>query len=117
LIKARSRHQLQNYRSEIKATSPLGEKLEALAAIRSREGYMAGVEKLGDRNSYLLVERHCPICIAATSCTGLCREELSVFRKLLGDRVQVERTEHIVAGASRCAYVISRRANSPSPED
>jgi predicted ArsR family transcriptional regulator len=117
LIKARSRHQLQNYRSEIKATSPLGEKLEALAAIRSREGYMAGVEKLGDRNSYLLVERHCPICIAATSCTGLCREELSVFRKLLGDRVQVERTEHIVAGASRCAYLISRRAISPSPED
>ncbi len=103
LIKARSRHQLQNYRSEIKATSPLGEKLEALAAIRSREGYMAGVEKLGDRNSYLLV--------------GLCREELSVFRKLLGDRVQVERTEHIVAGASRCAYLISRRAISPSPED
>jgi predicted ArsR family transcriptional regulator len=107
LIKARSRHQLQNYRNEIKATSPLGEKLEALAAIRSREGYMAGVEKLGDRNSYLLVERHCPICIAATSCTGLCREELSVFRKLLGDKVEVKRTEHIVAGAPRCAYEVS----------
>jgi predicted ArsR family transcriptional regulator len=107
LIKARSRHQLQNYRREIKATSPLGEKLEALAAIRSREGYMAGVEKLGDRNSYLLVERHCPICIAATSCTGLCREELSVFRKLLGDKVEVKRTEHIVAGAPRCAYEVS----------
>jgi predicted ArsR family transcriptional regulator len=117
LIKARSRHQLQNYRNEIKATSPLGEKLEALAAIRSREGYMAGVEKLGDRNSYLLVERHCPICVAARACTGLCREELDVFRKILGDRVQVERTEHILAGASRCAYLISRRAISPSPED
>src|SRR5258707_11020544 len=117
LIKARSGHQLQNYRSEIKATSPLGEKLEALAAIRSREGYMAGVEKLGDRNSYLLVERHCPICIAATSCTGLCREELSVFRKLLGDRVQVERTEHIVAGGAPCAPPVSPRAASPLPEE
>ena len=107
LIKVRSRHQLQNYRSEIKANSSLREKLEALAAIRSREGYMAGVEKLEDRNSYLLVERHCPICIAATSCTGLCREELNVFRKLLGDKVEVKRTEHIVAGAPRCAYLIS----------
>jgi predicted ArsR family transcriptional regulator len=107
LIKVRSRHQLQNYRQEIKSTSSLREKLEALAAIRSREGYMAGVEKLEDRNSYLLVERHCPICIAATTCTGLCREELNVFRKLLGDKVEVKRTEHIVAGASRCAYEVS----------
>jgi predicted ArsR family transcriptional regulator len=107
LIKTRSRHQLLNYRNEIKPTFSLREKLEALAAIRSREGYMAGVEKLEDRNSYLLVERHCPICIAATKCTGLCREELNVFRKLLGNKVEVERTEHIVAGAPRCAYVVS----------
>jgi len=106
LIKARSRQQLRNYVSEIKPTASLHEKLEALASIRSREGYMAGVEKLEDRGSYLLVERHCPICIAATSCTGLCREELNVFRKLLGDNIKVERTEHIVAGAPRCAYVV-----------
>jgi len=106
LIKARSRHQLQSYRSEIEPTASLQQKLEALAAIRSREGYMAAVEKLDDRKGYLLVERHCPICIAATNCTGLCREELNVFRKLLGDKVEVKRTEHIVAGASRCAYLV-----------
>jgi predicted ArsR family transcriptional regulator len=85
----------------------LREKLEALAAIRSREGYMAGIEKLEDRKGYLLVEKHCPICIAATTCTGLCREELNVFRKLLGDQVEVKRSEHIVAGAPRCAYVVT----------
>jgi predicted ArsR family transcriptional regulator len=106
LIKTRSRHQFENYRSEIKPTASLREKLETLAAIRSREGYMAGVERLEDRNSYLLVEKHCPICIAATNCTGLCREELNVFRKLLGNKVEVKRTEHIVAGAPRCAYVV-----------
>ncbi|MBV9878281.1 MAG: transcriptional regulator [Verrucomicrobia bacterium] len=107
LIKTRSRHQLQSYRSEIEPTASLGQKLEALAAIRSREGYMAAVERLENREGYLLVERHCPICIAATNCTGLCREELNVFRKLLGDKVEVKRTEHIVAGASRCAYEVS----------
>jgi predicted ArsR family transcriptional regulator len=107
LIKTRSRHQLQSYRSEIEPTASLRQKLEALAAIRSREGYMAAVEKLEDRKGYLLVEKHCPICIAATNCTGLCREELNVFRKLLGDKIEVKRTEHIVAGASRCAYLVS----------
>jgi predicted ArsR family transcriptional regulator len=107
LIKTRSRHQLQSYRSEIGPTASLRQKLEALAAIRSREGYMAAVEKLEGRKGYLLIERHCPICIAATSCTGLCREELNVFRKLLGDKVEVKRTEHMVAGAPRCAYEVS----------
>jgi predicted ArsR family transcriptional regulator len=107
LVKTRSRHQLENYRSEINPSASLREKLEALAAIRSREGYMAAVEKLDHRKGYLLVERHCPICIAATNCTGLCREELDVFRKLLGNKVEVKRTEHIVAGASRCAYLVS----------
>jgi predicted ArsR family transcriptional regulator len=107
LIKTRSRHQLENYRSEIEPTASLRQKLETLAAIRSREGYMAGVEKLEDCSGYLLVEKHCPICIAAANCTGLCREELNVFRKLLGNRVEVKRTEHMVAGASRCAYVVS----------
>jgi predicted ArsR family transcriptional regulator len=106
LIKTRSRHQLENYRREIKPTASLREKLEALAMIRSREGYMAAVESLEERKGYLLVEKHCPICIAAANCTGLCREELNVFRKLLGNKVEVKRTEHIVAGASRCAYVV-----------
>jgi predicted ArsR family transcriptional regulator len=32
---------------------------------------------------------------------------LNVFRKLLGDKVEVKRTEHIVAGAPRCAYEVS----------
>jgi predicted ArsR family transcriptional regulator len=106
LVKARSRHQIQKYRSEIDPSFSLREKLEILAAIRSREGYMAAVEKLGDHKGYLLVEKHCPICVAATNCTGLCREELNVFRKILGDEVEITRTEHIIAGASRCAYAV-----------
>jgi predicted ArsR family transcriptional regulator len=112
LVKTRSRHQLENYRREVRPTSSLREKLEALAVIRSREGYMAAVEKLENRKGYLLVERHCPICIAATNCTGLCREELNVFRKLLGDKVEVNRTEHILAGAPRCAYVVRASGSS-----
>jgi predicted ArsR family transcriptional regulator len=111
LIQARSRHQLENYRREIKPSASLREKLEALAVIRSREGYMAAVEKLEERKGYLLVEKHCPICIAAANCTGLCREELNVFRKLLGTKVEVKRTEHIVAGASRCAYAVSTKGD------
>ena len=57
----------------------------------------------------MLVENHCPICAAATACQGLCRDELALFQKVLGPNVEVERTEHILAGARRCAYVIRPR--------
>ncbi|MBI3329007.1 MAG: transcriptional regulator, partial [Nitrospinae bacterium] len=72
----------------------------------TEEGYMAGVHPQGDR-SFLLVENHCPICAAAVACTGLCGKELEVFQAVLGKGVIVERTEHIVAGARRCAYRVS----------
>ncbi|PJI50782.1 MarR family transcriptional regulator, partial [Methylobacterium radiotolerans] len=40
---------------------------------------------------------------------GFCRSELELFRKVLGEGVQVDREEHILAGARRCAYRVSKR--------
>jgi len=62
--------------------------------------------------SMLPRENHCPICVAAKSCQGLCREELGLFRAVLRTRTYVERTDHILAGASRCAYVITPERGS-----
>jgi len=81
---------------------------KALAAIRTDEGYMASAKPQGD-GSVLLLENHCPICAAAVACTGLCAKELEVFQTVLGKDVAVERTEHIVAGARRCAYRVANR--------
>jgi hypothetical protein len=74
--------------------------------IRTEEGYMAEVQPdpEGAAGTWLLVENHCPICHAAKACTKLCAQELTVFREVLGDAASVERTDHILAGARRCAY-------------
>ena len=64
------------------------------------------------RGSFLFVENHCPICAAAAACQGLCRSELAIFRAVLGTEFTVERVEHILAGARRCAYRIGRRQRS-----
>ncbi|MNF02870.1 hypothetical protein D3C81_1951960 [compost metagenome] len=55
---------------------------------------------------FLLVENHCPICSAAAVCQGFCRAELNVFTEVL--QAKVERSEHILTGARRCAYQISQ---------
>jgi predicted ArsR family transcriptional regulator len=57
----------------------------------------------------LLIENHCPICAAARACTNLCAGELRVFQQVLGPGVTVERIDHILAGARRCAYRVKAR--------
>lgn len=47
-----------------------------------------------------------PICAAASHCQGFCRAELDMFRDLLGAAAVVDRIEHLLAGARRCAYRI-----------
>ena len=109
--RARTRLQLRAYRERIRGASDgsLESRVRVLAAIRREQGYMAECVTRAD-GSLLLRENHCPICVAAKSCQGLCREELGLFRAVLGTRTHVERTDHILAGASRCAYVITPRS-------
>jgi predicted ArsR family transcriptional regulator len=116
LLAERSRLQLRQYRERIRASGDrsLQGRVRALAAIRREQGYMADCITRAD-GTLLLRENHCPICIAAKSCQGLCREELDLFRSVLGAGVMVERTDHILAGASRCAYVIVPKRNCSRP--
>ncbi len=107
LIKLRSKEQISDYKNRIPHNASLKKKLDHLAEIRTEEGYMAEVQNKGD-NSFLLIENHCPICSAATACTGLCAAELSVFQSVLGKESNIERTEHILSGARRCAYRIKK---------
>jgi predicted ArsR family transcriptional regulator len=108
LIEHRERASIVDYRKVVGERRSLRQKLAALAEIRSREGYMASVAQ-DTRESFLFVENHCPICAAAAACQGLCRSELAIFRAVLGADVTVERIDHILAGARRCAYRIAKR--------
>jgi predicted ArsR family transcriptional regulator len=95
------------YRVRLAREPDMAGTLGALAEIRSAEGYMARHESLpGD--GYLLIEDHCPICAAAIACQGFCTAELEVFRSLLGQEWAIERQDHLLAGARRCTYSITR---------
>lgn len=108
VIDARAVDQVARYRSLLPGgRASLKSRVQTLADQRTQEGYMAEVVPEG-RGACLLIENHCPICDAATSCTGLCRSELAVFQEVLGDDVSVERTEHLLSGDRRCVYRITR---------
>jgi predicted ArsR family transcriptional regulator len=105
LISAREREQQAGYAAALAGLSTLGARVRRLAELRAAEGYMARAER--DGRNWLLVEDHCPICAAATTCQGLCRSELQVFARCLGEGVRVERVEHVLAGGRRCAYRVT----------
>lgn len=95
------------YARELRRFKRLDRRVARLAELRSQEGYMAEWRRDADGTLWL-IENHCPICIAARACQGLCRSELAIFRSVLGTDAVVERTEHLIAGARRCAYRICR---------
>ena len=105
LIARREQEQRDAYRAAMEGADDLEQRVARLAELRDREGYMAEWRREAD-GSLLLIEHHCPICAAATACQGLCRSELAVFRDVLGAGAEVERTDHLLAGARRCAYRI-----------
>ncbi|GAB4226371.1 MAG: transcriptional regulator [Elainellaceae cyanobacterium] len=106
LLEVRTQQQLDSYSQQMKGKRSLKQRLHKLVEIRTNEGYMAEVQAQAD-GSFLLIENHCPICAAANACTGLCAKELEIFQAVLGDKVNIQRVEHIVAGERRCAYQIS----------
>lgn len=105
LLEVRSQQQLESYNQQMKGKRSLKQRLNKLVEIRTHEGYMAEVQAQAD-GSFLLIENHCPICAAATVCTGLCAKELEIFQAVLGDDTHIQRVEHIIAGERRCAYQI-----------
>jgi predicted ArsR family transcriptional regulator len=105
LIAAREKSTLTTYNAEVASAPDLAERVARLAAIRTAEGYMAEWQEDGE--GFLLLENHCPICAAAAICQGFCRAELEIFQAVLGPDTSVRRTEHILAGARRCAYRIT----------
>jgi predicted ArsR family transcriptional regulator len=95
----------QHYRTALAGAQRLRTRLDRLAEVRSSDGYMAAVERAD--GGWLFVENHCPICAAARECQGFCEGELALFRRLLADAT-VERVDHLLAGARRCAYRVTQ---------
>jgi predicted ArsR family transcriptional regulator len=111
VIEARTERQLQTLRTSVSPSQTLRQRVEALAEQRTVEGYMAEALDQPD-GSYLLVENHCPICDAASSCQLFCITELDLFRDALGPDAHIIREQHLLSGDERCVYRVTPAAVS-----
>ncbi|MBB4642858.1 helix-turn-helix transcriptional regulator [Rhizorhapis suberifaciens] len=105
IINVRESETQRRYLEELSGKHLLRDRVAALAALRSEEGYMADWREEDD-GSFLLIENHCPISPVAAACGRFCSAELEMFGTALGPTVSIDRTEHIIKGGRRCTYVI-----------
>jgi len=82
----------------------LGAKVAELARILDEDGYLASSEKMAP-GVYRIVEHNCAIWAVAQRYGQACSSEIDFIRAVLPGTT-VERVEHMVAGARRCAYEV-----------
>lgn len=103
LLRGRQAALLSEYREDVRADS-LPERVERLAALRQRDGYMAEARK-GKQGSLEILEYNCPILAVAERYWEACRTETEMFSRVLG--ANVEASHRVVAGDSVCRFKIT----------
>jgi DeoR family suf operon transcriptional repressor len=105
LLFARRRDQrIESARHRLVDRVALADRVAELSRILDEDGYLASWEETGD-GGYRVVEHNCAIWAVASRYGQACTSELDFIRAVLPD-CRVERTQHMVEGARRCAYEI-----------
>jgi DeoR family suf operon transcriptional repressor len=86
-------------REDLKDSRP-ADRLQAVAQVRSEQGYMA--EAVGADLEGTLTEHNCAIQAVAERFPEICAAEARFLSEVLG--AEVERREHILSGCSACEY-------------
>lgn len=88
---------------------PVAERVKELAESQQENGYMTEAGERPD-GGYYLVEHNCTIARVSKKYPVACQLELELFRKLLGS--DVERTQCIAEGDTRCTYLIAAKSEA-----
>jgi DeoR family suf operon transcriptional repressor len=95
----------EDYDQELLALDP-GKRLERLAFMRDREGYMAELRNTPG-GVHELIEFNCPIFQIATLMGEACDLENSLFQSVLGTKV--ESTHKQAKGESFCRFLVHKQ--------
>ena len=108
LFQRRRDERIRNATARLATKRGLKAKVAELTRILDDDGYLATCEDAGG-GVFRIVEHNCAIWAVAQRYGQACTSELEFIRTVL-DGADVERVQHMVAGARRCAYEITERA-------
>ena len=111
LFAKRREHRIEAAQQRLAGQRGLGAKVAELTRILDEDGYLATSERVGP-GVYRVVEHNCAIWAVAQRYGQACTSELDFIRAVLPEAT-VERVQHMVAGARRCAYEV-RALDAPT---
>jgi predicted ArsR family transcriptional regulator len=112
LLQARLRDLLKRYQERLRGARSWAKKLKILAEIRESEGYLCDSEPAPSseaKGGLRLVEHHCPLADLARQHPAVCKYELELFRRVLGEP-GLRRVAHIGSGEHACVYELPKAA-------
>ena len=104
LFARRREARVANARARLGRKRTLAAKVAELTHILDEDGYLASYERVAP-GVFRIVEHNCAIWAVAQKYGQACTSELDFIRAVLPDAT-VERVQHMVAGARRCAYEV-----------
>ena len=107
LFAKRREARIEGARARLTSKRTLRAKVAELTRILDEDGYLASWEQF-EPGGFRIVEHNCAIWAVAERYGQACTSELEFIRTVL-DGADVERVQHMVAGARRCAYEVRAR--------
>ncbi len=105
LFTRRREQRIAGAKARLASKRTLKAKVGELTKILDEDGYFASCEEASP-GVFVIVEHNCAIWAVAQRYGQACTSELDFIRAVLPD-AEVERIQHMVAGARRCAYEIT----------
>jgi predicted ArsR family transcriptional regulator len=105
LFARRREARIAGARIRLAGLATLEERVAELTRILDEDGYLASWEATGE-GGFVIVEHNCAIWAVASRYGQACASELDFIATVLPD-ARVERTQHMVEGAKRCAYLVT----------
>jgi len=110
LFARRRDERIRNATQRLARKRGLKAKVAELTRILDDDGYLASYEEIGS-GVFRIVEHNCAIWAVAQRYGQACTSELEFIRTVLAE-ADVERVQHMVAGARHCAYEVRARASA-----
>jgi DeoR family suf operon transcriptional repressor len=104
LFTKRREQRIVGARARLQDKATVRAQVAELTRILDEDGYFAGFEEVSP-GVFLVVEHNCAIWAVAQRYGQACTSELEFIRAVLPG-TEVDRVQHMVAGARRCAYEI-----------
>jgi predicted ArsR family transcriptional regulator len=107
LFARRREARIEGARVRLASKRTLRTKVAELTRILDEDGYLASWEQVSP-GVFRIIEHNCAIWAVAERYGQACTSELDFIRTVL-EGAHVERVQHMVAGARRCAYEVTAR--------